>query len=42
LLAHESQLIFGAIIGIYSFYALLKKDPGLSPLDDTGLIEKIP
>lgn len=26
ILAHESQLIFGAIIGIYSFYALMRKD----------------
>lgn len=42
ILAHESQLIFGAIVGIYSFYALLKKDPDLSPLDDTGVLEKIP
>ena len=25
LLAHESQLIFGAVIGIYSFYAIFKK-----------------
>lgn len=27
ILAHESQLIFGAIIGIYSFYALVRKNP---------------
>jgi uncharacterized protein (TIRG00374 family) len=27
LLAHESQLIFGAILGIYSFYILVKKSP---------------
>jgi glycosyltransferase 2 family protein len=26
ILAHESQVIFGAIIGIYSFYALMKKN----------------
>jgi len=25
ILAHESQLIFGALIGIYSFYAIMKK-----------------
>jgi hypothetical protein len=25
ILAHESQLIFGAIVGIYSFYALVRK-----------------
>jgi len=42
ILAHESQVIFGAIIGIYSFYALLKKDPDLTPLDDTGVLEKLP
>lgn len=27
ILAHESQLIFGAILGIYSFYALVRKTP---------------
>ena len=27
ILAHESQLVFGAILGFYSFYALLKKKP---------------
>jgi uncharacterized protein (TIRG00374 family) len=27
ILAHESQLIFGAILGIYSFYALVRKKP---------------
>ena len=27
ILAHESQVIFGAIIGIYSFYALVRKNP---------------
>ena len=27
LLAHESQLIFGAILGIYSFYSIFKKSP---------------
>jgi glycosyltransferase 2 family protein len=27
ILAHESQLLFGAILGIYSFYALMKKSP---------------
>jgi hypothetical protein len=27
ILAHESQLIFGAILGLYSFYALVKKNP---------------
>jgi glycosyltransferase 2 family protein len=27
ILAHESQLLFGAILGIYSFYALVKKSP---------------
>ena len=26
ILAHESQLIFGAIVGIYSFYALVRKN----------------
>lgn len=25
ILAHESQLIFGTILGIYSFYALVRK-----------------
>jgi glycosyltransferase 2 family protein len=32
ILAHESQLIFGAILGVYSFYILVKKTP-LSPPD---------
>ena len=27
ILSHESQLIFGAILGIYSFYALIRKRP---------------
>jgi uncharacterized membrane protein YbhN (UPF0104 family) len=27
ILAHESQLIFGAVLGVYSFYALMKKGP---------------
>jgi uncharacterized membrane protein YbhN (UPF0104 family) len=27
ILAHESQVIFGAIVGIYAFYALVKKNP---------------
>jgi uncharacterized protein (TIRG00374 family) len=27
ILAHESQLIFGALLGIYSFYALVRKSP---------------
>jgi uncharacterized membrane protein YbhN (UPF0104 family) len=27
ILAHESQLIFGALLGIYSFYALVRKQP---------------
>jgi uncharacterized protein (TIRG00374 family) len=27
ILSHESQLIFGAILGIYSFYALVRKRP---------------
>jgi glycosyltransferase 2 family protein len=26
ILAHESQMIFGAILGIYSFYSLVRKD----------------
>jgi uncharacterized protein (TIRG00374 family) len=29
ILAHESQLIFGAILGIYSFYVLVKKSPSV-------------
>lgn len=37
ILAHESQLVFGAIVGFYSLYALLKKTPqppqgGANPL----------
>jgi len=28
LLTHESQLVFGAIVGIWSFYSLLRKSPG--------------
>ena len=27
ILSHESQLIFGAILGTYSFYALIRKNP---------------
>jgi len=27
ILAHESQLIFGALLGIFSFYALVRKSP---------------
>ena len=27
IISHESQLIFGAILGVYSVYALIKKDP---------------
>ena len=27
ILSHESQLLFGVILGIYSFYALVKKSP---------------
>jgi glycosyltransferase 2 family protein len=27
ILSHESQLIYGAILGIYSFYALVRKNP---------------
>jgi uncharacterized protein (TIRG00374 family) len=27
ILSHESQLLFGAILGIYSFYSLVKKTP---------------
>lgn len=27
ILSHESQLIFGAVLGIYSFYALMRKKP---------------
>lgn len=27
ILSHESQLVFGAVIGIFSFYALVKKSP---------------
>jgi hypothetical protein len=27
ILAHESQLLFGAVLGIYSFYVLVKKSP---------------
>lgn len=27
ILAHESQLIFGAILGVYSFYILIKRSP---------------
>ena len=26
ILAHESQIIFGAVVGVYSFYALMKKN----------------
>jgi hypothetical protein len=25
LLAHESQVIFGAVVGVYSFYSLVRK-----------------
>jgi glycosyltransferase 2 family protein len=31
ILAHESQLIFGAVLGIYSFYILVKKSPSVLP-----------
>jgi hypothetical protein len=32
ILAHESQLLFGAVLGIISFYALVRKDHSLHPL----------
>jgi glycosyltransferase 2 family protein len=32
ILAHESQLLFGAVLGIFSFYALVRKGPKLAPL----------
>jgi uncharacterized membrane protein YbhN (UPF0104 family) len=31
ILSHESQLIFGAILGIWSFYALMRKKPVVAP-----------
>jgi hypothetical protein len=31
ILAHESQLIFGAVVGIYSFYALVRKNSSSEP-----------
>ena len=34
ILAHESQLIFGAILGFYSLYAILKKPSGSSTESD--------
>jgi uncharacterized protein (TIRG00374 family) len=36
ILSHESQLIFGAILGIYSFYALVRKTPKPSRRSGTG------
>jgi glycosyltransferase 2 family protein len=33
ILAHESQLIFGAILGIFSFYALFRKNPSVALKD---------
>jgi glycosyltransferase 2 family protein len=32
ILAHESQLLFGAVLGTFSFYSLVKKDHNLHPL----------
>jgi glycosyltransferase 2 family protein len=34
ILSHESQLIFGAVLGVYSFYALVKKKPH-NPVNDS-------
>jgi hypothetical protein len=31
ILSHESQMLFGIILGTYSFYALLKKKPPIPP-----------
>jgi glycosyltransferase 2 family protein len=31
ILAHESQVVFGAIVGIYSFYALVSKKKNIQP-----------
>ena len=35
ILAHESQMIFGAILGIYSFYALVRKKESYNSLKDS-------
>jgi glycosyltransferase 2 family protein len=37
ILAHESQLIFGALLGIYSFYALVRKRPPVMQKHDVPL-----
>lgn len=36
ILSHESQLIFGAILGTYSFYALVRKNPPAPPEASLG------
>jgi uncharacterized membrane protein YbhN (UPF0104 family) len=37
ILAHESQLIFGALLGIFSFYALVRKQPPVAQKRDIPL-----
>ncbi len=39
ILAHESQLLFGAFLGIISFYALVRKGQKIAPLIPQDLID---
>jgi uncharacterized protein (TIRG00374 family) len=39
ILAHESQLLFGAVLGVFSFYVLVRKGQKLAPLISPDMVD---